>query len=289
MDLQAGYHNRLLVPEHPAIIAGSQRDAAAFPAAWPEAELGIPYGAGGREELDLFQPDAGDDWPVALSDRGGYWQELDRSYFSAAARGFVAQGVALAVPSCDLCPTVTLARIVEQMRAAAAAPHRRTRRRILADGALRLGHPTAMPMATDWRALAPRLPAGLLPAGLSASGAFELEPLLPTTIGAGPRLTPAKARAVSPRFLPSLGHRLHAAVGGAERVESLFQTRGFAAARGRTAEVLEGAPLHGPRPLGRSREQPRAPGRRHDPRDSPSRVTASHPCGSETLQVEDRR
>ena len=41
MDLQVEYDNRARVPENPAIIAGWQRDAAAFRAAWPEAELGI--------------------------------------------------------------------------------------------------------------------------------------------------------------------------------------------------------------------------------------------------------
>jgi arylformamidase len=165
---------------------------------------------------------------------------LDRSFFSHIARGFVAQGVALAVPSYDLRPTVTLARIVGQMRAAAALLHRRTGRRILATGHSAGGHRTAMLMATDWRALDPCLPADLVPAGLPVSGAFELEPLLPTAIGAGLLLTPAEARALSPRHLPSPGHPLHAVVGGAESAEFLWQTRDFAAAWGGTAEVLAG-------------------------------------------------
>jgi arylformamidase len=240
MDFQAEYDNRARVPEHPAIIEGWQRDAAAFRAAWPEAELGIPYGAGERERLDLFRPGAGDDGPVALFIHGGYWQALDRSFFSHLARGFVAQGVALAVPSYDLCPTVPLARIVEQMRAAAMLLHGRTGRRILATGHSAGGHLTAMLMATDWRALDPRLPADLVPAGLPVSGVFELEPLLPTKIGAGLRLTPAEARALSPRFLPSPGGALHAVVGGAESEEFRRQTRDFAAAWSGAAEVLEG-------------------------------------------------
>ncbi|MFC7477324.1 alpha/beta hydrolase [Dankookia sp. GCM10030260] len=240
MDLQVEYDNRARVPENPAIIAGWQRDAAAFRATWAEAELGIAYGAGGREKLDLFRPGPGEDWPVALFLHGGYWQALDRSFFSHMARGMLARGVAVAVPSYDLCPQVTLAAITDQMRAAAMLLHRRSGRRLLATGHSAGGHMAAMLMATDWRARDPRLPADLVPAGLPISGVFELEPLLPTSIGAGLRLTPEEARALSPRHLPSPGFPLHAVVGGAESGEFLRQTRDFAAAWGGTAEVVPG-------------------------------------------------
>ena len=122
MDLQAEYENRARVPENPAIIAGWQRDAAAFRAAWSEAERDIPYGPGERERLDLFRPGPGEDWPVALFLHGGYWQALDRSFFSHLARGMLAEGVAVAVPSYDLCPQVTLATIIGQMRAMTSLP-----------------------------------------------------------------------------------------------------------------------------------------------------------------------
>lgn len=241
MDLQAEYDNRARVPEHPAIIAGWQHDAAAFRDSWPETELGIPYGAGERERIDLFRPGPGDAWPVALFLHGGYWQALDRGFFSHLARGFLAQGVALAVPSYDLCPQVTLARIVDQVRAAATLLHRRLGRKMLATGHSAGGHLTAMLMATDWRALDPGLPPDLVAAGLPISGVFELEPLLPTTIGAGLHLSREDARALSPRTLPSPGLPLHAVVGGAESGEFRRQTRDFAAAWGGTAEELPGA------------------------------------------------
>ena len=247
MDLQAEYDNRARVPEHPAIIAGWARDATAFRAAWPEAELGLPYGPGERERLDLFRPGPGEAWPAALFIHGGYWQALDRSFFSHMARGLLAQGVAVAVPSYDLCPAVPLARIVGQMRAAAALLHRRLggARQILATGHSAGGHLAAMLAATapeDWRTVAPGLPADLVPAALPISGVFELEPLLATTIGAGLRLTPEEARALSPRLLrpPAGGVALHAAVGGAESGEFIRQSRDFAAAWGGTFGVLPG-------------------------------------------------
>lgn len=244
MDAEAEYNNRARVPESAALIAGWARDAAAFREAWTWAELGLPYGPGERERLDLFRPGPGDirteAWPLALFLHGGYWQALDRSFFSHVARGLLARGVAVAIPSYDLCPAVPLARIVEQARAAAAMLHRRTGRRMLATGHSAGGHLTAMLMATDWRALDPALPDDLVPAGLPISGVFELEPLLGTSIGAALRLGAAEARALSPRFLPSPDGALHVAVGGAESGEFLRQSRDFAAARGGGFEALPG-------------------------------------------------
>ncbi len=239
MDAQAEYDNRARVPEHPGIIAGWARDAATFRTAWKEAELDLAYGPGERERLDLFRPGPGDGWPLALFIHGGYWQALDRSFFSHVARGLLAHGVAVAIPSYDLCPAVPLARIVEQMRAAAAFLHRRQGRRILASGHSAGGHLTAMLMATDWKAVDSGLPADLVPAGLPISGVFELEPLLPTTIATALHLDAAEAQRLSPRHLPPPAEAsLHAVVGGAESGEFIRQTRDFAAAWGGSWEAV---------------------------------------------------
>ena len=238
MDLDAEYDNRARVADSAAIIARWARDAAAFRESWPRAEAGLPYGAGDREKLDLFLPD-GDDPPLALFIHGGYWQALDRSWASHCARGLAMAGVAVAVPSYDLCPGVPLSRIVEQMREAVGMLHRRTGQRMLAIGHSAGGHLAAMLMATDWAARG--LPARLVPAAIPISGVFELEPLRPTRIGQGLRLSAAEARALSPRNLPSPGGALHCVVGGAESGEFLRQTRDFAAAWGGSEEAMPGA------------------------------------------------
>jgi arylformamidase len=240
MDAQAEYDNRARVPDHPAIIEGWARDAVAFRAAWPHADLGLAYGRGERERLDLFRPGPSEAWPLALFLHGGYWQTLDRSFFSHIARGPLADGVAVAVASYDLCPSVPLARIVNQARAAASFLHRRTGRRLLAFGHSAGGHLAAMLMATDWRALDPALPADLVSAALPVSGVFELEPLLPTTVGQPLRLTREEARALSPRWLPPPVGALHVVVGAEESAEFIRQSRDFAAAWGGGFEALAG-------------------------------------------------
>ena len=162
---------------------------------------------------------------------GRRWTAASSSHF---ARGFLAHGVALAVPSYDLCPAVTLATIVDaDARGRACCCTAAPGAGILAIGHSAGGHLSAMLMATDWPALDARLPRRPGAAGLAISGVFELEPLLPTTIGAGLRLSPEEARALSPRFLPPPGGALHAVVGGAESDEFIRQTRDFADRLGR--------------------------------------------------------
>ena len=239
MDLDAEYDNRARVADSAAIIARWAQDAAAFRDAWPCAEPGIPYGAGERERLDLFLPEGDPHAPLAVFIHGGYWQALDRSWASHCARGLVMAGVAVAVPSYDLCPHVPLARIVEQMRNAVGLLHRRTGQRMLAIGHSAGGHLAAMLMATDWAARG--LPERLVPSAIPISGVFELEPLRPTRIGQGLQLTEAEAQALSPRNLPSPGGALHCVVGDAESTEFLRQTRDFAAAWGGSHESLPGA------------------------------------------------
>lgn len=228
MDLEAEYNNRARVPGHPAIIAGWMQDSAAFRAAHPPETL--TYGPGPREVMDLFLP--ADIRGVAMFFHGGYWQALDRSTVSHCAAGLVAQGVAVACPSYDLCPTVPLATIMAQAEAAARALHARLGRPMLVSGHSAGGHLAAHLLA--------RLPAEIVGAAVPISGLFWLEPLIPTSINAGLRLDAATARALSPALLPSPGRPLHAVVGGAESPEFLRQSAEFAALWGGTSEALPG-------------------------------------------------
>jgi len=238
MDLEAEYNNRAKVPDHMTVMGGWRRDAAAFRAAHGHAELDLAYGPTRRQAMDIFWPGAARDAPLALFIHGGYWQALDKSWSSHLATGLMAHGVAVAMPSYDLCPEVTVAAIIDEIREAAAFLARRHGRGMVALGHSVGGHMTAMLMATDWPARG--LPRGMVAAGLAISGLFDLPPLVSTTINDPLHLDHTEAHRLSPMFMPSPGLPLHAVVGGDEGVEYERQSRDIASAWGGTWEALPG-------------------------------------------------
>jgi arylformamidase len=238
MDLEAEYNNSAKVPGSDAIVARWEREAAAFRAAHVEAELAVRYGPTPRQALDIFWPGPARAGRVAMFIHGGYWQRLDRSWFSHLARGLLVHGIAVAMPSYDLCPTVTLAALVEQVRGAAAFLARRHGGGMLAAGHSAGGHLAAMLLATDWAARG--LPEPAVRAALPISGLFDLPPLTHTTVNDALRLSETEAHRLSPLFLPRPAGRLHAVVGDQEGVEYTRQTRSIAEAWGGRWEALRG-------------------------------------------------
>ncbi len=220
--LQSEYDNGAKVPEYPAIMARWGAEAASFRAAQEGAELGLRYGASERQAMDIFWPGTRRDVPILMFVHGGYWRSMDRSWFSHLARGLCAHGVAVAMPSYDLCPNVSLAALVEQVRGAAAFLMARHDRDIFAAGHSAGGHLTAMLLATDW---ASRGTARSVRGGLALSGLFDLVPLVQTSINDALRLDVAEARLLSPVHLPAPVAKLRALVGGLEGTEYLRQSR----------------------------------------------------------------
>lgn len=236
--LEAEYNNLAKVPGHQAIIAGWKADAAAFRAAWTQAESGVAYGPTERTKLDLFWPDAKRAAPIAMFIHGGYWYAMDRSASSHLARGLLAHGVAVAMPSYDLCPNVSLELIVEELRVCAGFLARRHGKPILAMGHSAGGHLAAMAMGADWaeRGIA----ANPVPNVLSLSGLFDLAPLVRTSINRPLAMDEETAHALSPVHLPPPGGRIHAVVGGLEGREYARQSHDIASAWGGSWEILPG-------------------------------------------------
>ncbi len=224
MDFEAEYNNGARVPEYPGIVEGWVRAAAAYRAG-SDCELDIAYGRSLRARLDLFK--AGDgSGPVGMFIHGGYWQRLDKTVFSHMARGLNDHGITVAVPSYDLCPDVSMAAIVSQMRECAAFLWRRFKQPVIPFGHSAGGHLTAMLLATRWPGLDRSLPAGLTPAGFAISGLFDLVPLVPTSINEKLGMDEAAAAALSPLFLrPPPGRTLIATVGALESDDFRRQTR----------------------------------------------------------------
>ena len=143
IDYEAEYNNRARVPEHPEIFARWAREAEDYRAeAMKErrAELGLSYGSSLRQFIDLFSPRGAITAPLALFIHGGYWRSLDPSLFSQVARGLNAHGVAVAVVGYDLCPEVTIAEIIEQIRHACLFLWLRTSQRMMIYGHSAGGH-----------------------------------------------------------------------------------------------------------------------------------------------------
>lgn len=215
IDFEAEYNNRALVPEHPAIIEGWMRDAAAFRET-AAMEADFSYGPKPRNRMDLFFPtDESRVDRLAVFIHGGYWQGLDKSFFSHLAAGCVAHGVAFAVPGYTLCPDVGIGDIVEEMRMATRVLWDRFRVPIAISGHSAGGHLAAALLATDWGQNGPSVPAAQ-----PISGLFELEPLVHTSLNGALKLDAAEATRQSPLSwsAPASG-RLHAWVGGDESSE----------------------------------------------------------------------
>lgn len=223
IDYEAEYNNRARVPEHPGLIAAWAQDALAYRES-RTCEAGIAYGEGERHRYDFFP--AGDTGPVALFIHGGYWQALNRSFFSHMAAGPNARGIGVAIMEYDLCPQVPMAAIVEQTRQAILHLWRKTGRRVIPFGHSAGGHLTALALAVNWKAFDPASPSDLTPGGLAISGLFDLRPLVGTSINTALGLTEAEAWRLSPlAHVPPPGRTLVAAVGGDESPEYLRQTR----------------------------------------------------------------
>jgi arylformamidase len=216
IDLEAEYNNRARVPDHPAAMAMWRETAEAARAARLPVE--IAYGPGPREVMDLFEAAPGA--PVAVFLHGGYWQALDKGWFSGIAPAFLAHGVSLAIPSYDLCPAVRLGVILRQVRTAVDAVRERNGARPVVFGHSAGGHMAAC-MLSEGRASA----------AVAISGVFDLAPLIPTSLNTALDLDAREAAALSPIHWPVPngstpgGTVLDCIVGGDESPEFLRQSR----------------------------------------------------------------
>jgi arylformamidase len=229
IDYEAEYNNRARVPEHAEIFLRWASEAENYRADMlkaGQAELGLSYGDTPRQTVDLFFPQSAENAPLAMFVHGGWWRSLEPSSFSQMARGLNTHGIAVAVAGYDLCPNVTIADIIEQIRRACAFLWQRLNRRLLVYGHSAGGHLAAAMVATDWPSLYPKAPADLVPAGYAISGVFDLSPLIGISVNQDLRLDAASARRLSPLSWPlPPGRVLDAAVGGLESSEFKRQSK----------------------------------------------------------------
>ncbi|MGN7294367.1 alpha/beta hydrolase [Rhizobium sp. SAFR-030] len=207
----------------------------AWPAAWVEparayreqllaagrAQLDLSYGDKPRNRFDLFLPQETPRGLVVYV-HGGYWQGLDKSYWSHLAAGSVDSGYAVAMPSYTLCPEVRVGEIVEEVSAAITDAANEI------DGPIHLtGHSAGGHLVTRMiAATSPLAPAirQRVRTVVSISGVHDLRPLVNTSLNKNLRLSAEEAAAESPVLMsPGDGARLFCWVGGNERAEFIRQ------------------------------------------------------------------
>lgn len=218
-DYESEYNNRARVPEYVDIFAGWRRDAEAYRQV-ASCELGVRFGTSERQYYDLFRPQEMTGNALAVFIHGGYFQYLEPASFSHMARGLNARGIAVAVIGYDLCPTVTVATIIEQARSACVALRDRFELPLVSFGHSAGGHLAAAMLATDWRMR--EHPADMVRAGFGISGVYNLKPLTETSMNDALKLTMAEAEAVSPFFWPAPSRLSFDAVVGSLESEALI-------------------------------------------------------------------
>ena len=235
-EFDAQYNLRAGRPDYEVtVITGWSTDSETARAT-SDCSLDIRYGEGEKQKLDVFRC-ADSTAPTLVYVHGGYWQRGDKSIYSFIAPPFVAAGFNVVVVGYDLCPTVSITRISEEIREAMAFIWRNARElginadRITVMGHSAGGHITQMMMATDWPSFGKDLPADLVKSGIPVSPLSYLEPVrLTEALNAGIRMDPAEAEAESPmtNHPPITNAPQLVVVGSAETDEFHRQARMYA-------------------------------------------------------------
>lgn len=196
-----------------------------------DVEREIRYGDGPLQTLDFFPAGAGRG-PVALYIHGGYWRGLDKGLVAFVAEPFVQRGHPVVSINYDLCPKVSLDRVVAETIEAIAFIARDPGRfrhdgRVYVTGDSAGGHLAAMALSADWsRHGLTRSPiCGAAP----VTGIFDVEPVLSISVNQEIGLTAEMVPRNSPlRLKPRPPVPVLLAVGGAETGGWIDQTMGYA-------------------------------------------------------------
>lgn len=210
--------------------------------------LGVPYGDGECQVVDVFAPDrptTPGGGPTLVYLHGGYWRSGHARDASFIAEPFVRAGATAFLATYDLCPDVTVATIVDQARRAIAWVHANARSyggdpdRLYLVGHSAGAHLCAMALAHDWAEA--REVGGAIAGACLISGVYDLEPVLSISVNALIRATPADVAPLSPlRHPPRQPVPVIVAVGGNESTEWRRQSSLYAdVARGAGCTVAE--------------------------------------------------
>ncbi len=217
--LDRAYSNGAFIPGGEAFPPRWEAQAAAFrDSLGGRARLGMAYGPGARQRLDLFLPDAAPRG-VLVFVHGGYWMAFGRETWSHLAAGALARGWACAIPSYTLAPEARISGMTAEIARACAMAADQVAGPVVVAGHSAGGHLAARMGCADQAV--PRL-ARVVP----ISPLAELAPLTGTSMNEKLRLDDPECEAESPaRLVRAPGIGAHVWVGGQERPAFLWQAR----------------------------------------------------------------
>ena len=195
--LERAYLPSLSIPETDAIFESWNARAAATRAKLP-FKADIAYGTHPREILDFYP--VGNAKGCLVFIHGGYWSGFSKVETSWVAKGFVGQGISVALINYPLCPEVTIDQIRISCTKAFGHLYKHVlndaeRQSIVVSGHSAGGYLAAAQLTEDWAAHG--LPANPIAGVISLSGVFDVTPLIKTSLNIGLRLDEAQARALN--------------------------------------------------------------------------------------------
>lgn len=218
-EMEFHFNTRVSVPDYPRW--SEERDKASLRVRRTlKSWLDVPYGSSSRQVMDIFPADE-PAAPVLVYIHGGYWRSGDKKDNCHFVEAFVRAGATVVLLEYDLCPRVTVAEIVRQMRSAITwvyghiSDYGGDPSRLYLSGLSAGGHLVAMALAHDWEKEG--LPRNLIKGAIAISGVYDLDAVIHVSVNEEIRLDPETARENSPFLHPPLPYTpLIVAVGGGE-------------------------------------------------------------------------
>lgn len=205
-DYQFEFVEGQMHPHFPELMASFLERSNAV-AALAGVELDVAYGAHERQRLDIF-PTPQTAQGVMLYLHAGYWQSRDKSFFRWLSPAFNARGLHVVLANYPLCPSVTLAQLMQQLHPALAKAHG-WRPEWQQLPFVVAGHSAGAHLATEFAlrqanatTTTPADAATRIHGVFAISGIYDLRPLVHTTLNQRLNLSAANAAELSPLLHP---------------------------------------------------------------------------------------
>ena len=239
-EFERQFNPRLMVDDDGDIYAKRESLSAATRDALPH-QLGVAYGQGEREIVDIF-PAQGPNAPVLVYLHGGYWRMGHARENNYAIRSFASAGAAAFVATYDLCPDVTLATILEQIKQAIgwvhahAGEHGGNPNNMYICGHSAGAHMAALCLAEG----VPGVPDSAISGACLISGIYDLEPVMAISVNDDLKIEEDDLLPLSPLNLPpTMRTPMIVAWGTAESDEWQRQSKLYAAVAKSGGGVVE--------------------------------------------------